>query len=297
MAKRLSKRQLALRRETLTFLCNPCRSVPLILAVLGTLVISVAAAGNSCYREQKELARLQPEIEKQKLRLNAAEVEDRRDAVMRLGALRRAEASRAAMPALTDLSPIVRVAAAIAVGSLPADENAALLAPLLIDKDPFVRQEVAYALGSAHNHRAVAALIERLSVDKEAGVRGAAAVALGMIGDEVAIVPLAQVLSPASSTPRGARRTKVKENGFVMRAVAHALGEIRSRAGVPALIEVLSNDSLADDIRREAAQSLGQIADPSASPALRAAMSGHDPHLSRIALQALHKIELAKAQP
>ncbi|HXM34743.1 MAG TPA: HEAT repeat domain-containing protein [Pyrinomonadaceae bacterium] len=270
-----------------------CCSI-LLTAAMPPLVFAVRpfAAASFCYQNQQEPAWLQAQLEKEKLRLNSLEIEERRDAAMRLGALRRVEASRAVIPALTDPSPIVRVAAANAVWSLPAEESVPVLIPLLNDKDPFVRQEVAYALGGIHNRGAVAGLLERLNTDKEDGVRGAAAVALGMIRDEEAVVPLSQALSSSRPSARGARKRKTKENEFVLRAAARALGEIGSRAGVPALIEALSSDLLADDIKREAAQSLGRIADRSAIPSLRAATLGHDPHLSRIAFEALHKIEL-----
>ena len=265
-----------------------------VLLLPAVVLLLVSHGGNHPgWANAQTVEKLQPEIDKQKLRLNAAEIEERRDAVMRLGALRRVEASRAVVAALSDSAAIVRVAAAVAVLSLPAEESTPVLIPLLNDKDRFVRQEVAYALGSLHNRRAVAVLVERLRSDKEDGVRGAAAVALGKIGDEEAVVALAQVVSPASGSPRAERKRKTKENVFVLRAAAHALGEIKSRAAVPALIEALSNDSLDTDIRREAAQALGLIGDPSASPALRTATSASDPHLSQIAFEALHKIESA----
>lgn len=267
----------------------------LILAILSLAFANgTSAAANACCPSQQGLPQIQAEIEKQKLRLHSPEIEERRDAVMRLGALRHADASRVAVSALADPSAIVRIAAAVAVSFLPPDESAVALIPLLNDKDPFVRQEVAYALGGIHNPEAVAALVERLSDDKVDGVRSAAAVALGKTKDEVAVVPLAQVLSAANSSPRGRRKRKAKESEFVLRAVAQSLGEIGSRAGVPALVEVLLSDSVADDVKREAAQSLGLIGDPSATPALQAAASGNDPHLSRIATAALHKISLAE---
>jgi HEAT repeat protein len=235
---------------------------------------------------QEPATQLQAEIEKQKARLNAAEIEDRRDAVQRLGALHRTEAARAAVPALSDGAPIVRVTAAAAVSSLPADEGVSVLKPLLSDKDPFVRQEVAYALGNFRSQNAVAPLVERLHGDKVAGVRGAAAVALGMIGDETAVLPLAQVFSPGK---------KKSENVFVVRAAAHSLGQIRSRSAVPPLVTALANVSLPQDVRREAAHSLGLIGDPSAIPALQTATGDNDPHLARIAVEALRKIEARKA--
>src|SRR5713226_9092471 len=128
------------------------------IILLATFANRVSASDTSYNRQnQQALTPLQLEIEKQKQRLAAAEVEERRDAVMRLGALHRTEASRAVVPALADPSPIIRVTAAIAILSLPAEEGVMVLTPLLSDKDPFVRQEVAYALGGFHNRLATPA--------------------------------------------------------------------------------------------------------------------------------------------
>lgn len=275
-----------------------CAVLFLISAALLLVLLygTVAAVELNRFAYQQGLTPLQLEIEKQKLRLNSLETEERRDAAMRLGALGRAEASRAALSALADPSSIVRVAAANAVLFLPADESVAVLIPLLNDRDPFVRQEVAYSLGGTHNSRAVAALVERLTTDKDDGVRGAAAVALGTIHDEVAVLPLAQVLSPAGLSSRRARKRKTRENEFVLRAAARSLGKIGSRAGAPALIQVLTNDALASDIRREAALGLGLIGDPAAIPALQAATSGDDPHLSQIAFESLRRIASTKSR-
>jgi len=52
----------------------------------------------------------------------------------------------------------------------------------------------------------------------------------------------------------------------------------------------LSNEKLDNDVRREAARSLGLIGDPSAVPALRAASTAADPFLSQLAYQALRKL-------
>ncbi|MDT7602999.1 MAG: hypothetical protein QOF61_996, partial [Acidobacteriota bacterium] len=82
---------------------------------------------------------VQREIDKQQTRLASTEAEDRRDAVTRLGAMSRPDASRAAIPGLSDASPIVRATTARAILSLPAEEAARLLLPLLRDKKEFVR--------------------------------------------------------------------------------------------------------------------------------------------------------------
>jgi HEAT repeat protein len=225
---------------------------------------------------------IQETIEAQKQRLSSADAEERRDALMRLGLLRRPEASSAAMAGLSDASPMVRAVAAKAVLSVGPEQSVPALLPLLNDKDEFVRREVAYALGLTKSRAATSALTGLLTGDKEDGVRSAAAVALGEIGDEAAVVSLAAVL-----TLEGKKREK---NVFVMRAAARSLGQIRSRAGVPALVTALGNEKLDEDIRREAAQALGLIGDPSAVPALRTAATSEDPYLAEAAVNSLKKI-------
>jgi HEAT repeat protein len=241
------------------------------------------------------LTPVQREIERQRARLASSEVEERRDAVTRLGAMARADASRAAVTGLSDAAPIVRATTAGAILSLPPDEAARLLVPLLSDKkSEFVRREAAYAEGRTRRPLAVENLITLLASDKEPGVRGAAAVALGEIGDARAVNALSAALGrrvSASGILSRATFRKSEENDFVRRAAAVALGEIKSRDGVPALLAALTNERAGDDVRRESARALGLIGDPSASPALRAALTARDPYLSQIAAEALHRIE------
>lgn len=239
------------------------------------------------------LTPLQLEIQKQRRRLNSSETEERRDAAMRLGWLKRPESSRAAAGALNDSAAIVRATAARSVLALPAEEAATLLLPQLQDRDAFVRQETAYALGETRSRQAVPALVALLLKEKEDGVRGAAAVALGQIGDEAAVVPLSELLGrrvPAKGIINRVRRSKKDENEFVRRAAAHSLGQIGSRAAVPSLVAVLEDERAPDDVRREAAISLGIIGDASATPALRAVLDSRDPYLSRAAHDALSKL-------
>lgn len=258
----------------------------MIVALSGVLWADPLVSADPYY--QSTLTPLQQEIEKQTERLRSVEVEERRDAVMRLGVMLRQEASRVALVALKDPLPIVRATATSAVLSLPSEESAAALMPLLTDRDEFVRREAAYALGQTRSRSAVPALIERVNSDKSDQVRAAAIVGLGHIGDESAVVELAQVLSPISSAKK--QKQKSKENEFVLRAAAQALGRIRSRSGVPALIQALADDSYSPDIKRAAAHSLGLIGDQSAVPALRAATTRGDPYLSRIAYEALRTL-------
>ena len=251
-----------------------------LITALGTVALSAAQSNTTLTPSQRE-------IEKQRQLLQSTEEEERREAVMRLGAMHLPAASRVCVPALSDAAPKIRALAAKAILSLGPEESARILIPLLKDKDEFVRRETVYALGLTHSRAATSALSDRLVNDKEDGVRGAAAVALGEIADEGAVVTLVEVLAPQSS---GNRKRKKEQNVFVLRAVAVALGQTRSRAGVPALVGTLASETLADDIRREAARALGLIGDPAALPALRTASTASDPHLSRIAFEASRKI-------
>ena len=269
---------------------NPKLSVLPATFVAGVIVFLFSTAVSPVAAQAtRNLTPLEIRIQQQQERLRSGDEEDRRDALMRLGAMHRTAASRAALPALSDPSPIVRVTAARAILSLNPAESTAALLPLLNDREEFVRREVAYALGATRSRSATAALSDRLLNDKEAGVRGAAAVALGHIGDEAGVIALVGALAPQLSAPAKGKR-KREDNDFVLRAAAVALGQIKSRAGTPALLAVISNEKSPADVRREAVRSLGLIGDPTAIPALKTASMSEDPFLSQLAYESLRKL-------
>ena len=258
-----------------------------------TIVLFLTSAANATNAQStRNLTPVQAAIEKEQQRLGSSDAEERRDALMRLGAMHRAAASRVALPLLSDPAPIVRATATKAILSLEPDESAAALLPLLNDKDEFVRRETAYALGLTHSRTATTSLTDHLLNDKEAGVRGAAAVALGRIADENAVIALASTLAPQLSAPAKGKR-KPEMNQFVLRAAAVALGEIKNRAGTQALIAALNNEKFPQDVRREAARSLGLIGDPAAIPALQSASISDDPFLAQLAFESLKKLRTA----
>jgi HEAT repeat protein len=267
----------ALKRISLRALLKAC-AISLCLFASSFIVVG---------QSTETLTPAQLEIQRQQERLGAADDEDRRDALMRLGSMHTSEASRVALKGLSDESPKVRAVAAKAVLGLSAAESAEAIKPLLNDQDEFVRREAVYALGLTRSRNATAAVIERLLNDKEDGVRAAAAVALGQIGDETSVVPLSTVL-----TGQAKRKGKQERNEFVLRASATSLGRIRSSAGVPALIAALTNEKFSSDIRREAAAALGLIGDRSAIDALTQAVNSPDPYLSRTAYESLKRLKL-----
>lgn len=279
---------------------NPVRRVPTAAGVGVSIFLTLFCllVPRPARAAQRELTPQQQEIKALTARLSSADVEERREAVVRLGALGRPEGSRAAAAALGDTAAIVRATAARAVLSLPAGEAATLILPLLRDRDEFVRREAAYALGLARSGAGLSALSNALETDKQPSVRGAAAVALGQIGDAAAVPALAGALSrrlQATGFFNRLRRRKIEEDEFVRRAAAVSLGQIGSREAVPVLVETLANARTPDDVRREAARALGLIGDPAAVPALRSVLTHRDPYLSRIAFEALRRLDQTTA--
>jgi HEAT repeat protein len=253
--------------------------------------LTVATFGSATVRGQSGtqgagLTTLERTVEQQRTRLSSSEREERRDAITRLGAMKRPHSSRAALAGLKDPDESVRAAAVHAVAAVPSDEAAQAIIPLLKDKSGFVRQEAAHALGKTRSRIAVSPLIDSLRTDKEAGVRGAAAVALGFIGDHFASGALADVLAGKPVGPKGKR----EKDEFVLRSAACSLGQLREATAVPVLVETLGDEKAPADVRREAAHALGLIGDPSSVSALRAALGSSDPYLSRIAEAALKQI-------
>jgi HEAT repeat protein len=260
------------------------------IGVLAIVLTTATGRGSIAAQDNRTLTPLQREIENQRRRLTTGEIEERRDALMRLGNLKRPEAARIAAIGLNDAAPIVRVAAMHAILSLPEPQSVPLLIPLLQDKLEFVRREAAYVLGETHGRKAVPSLVSVLVSDKESSVRAAAALALGEIRDESAAQPLSQILASRSENKKK-KKASGKEDVFVMRAAAHSLGQIKSRAAVQILIAALENDGNDNDVRREAATALGLIGDSSAGPSLQAALASSDPYLSQAAREALRLLK------
>jgi len=269
--------------------------IPVVaLLVAGWLVYAGGVAEARSMTPQERLTPIQRETERQRQRLSSTEPEERRDALMRLGNVKRPDASRAAAAALNDEIPAVRVAAVHAILSLPSAEAANLLFPLLKDKNEFVRREAAFALGESRSHAATTTLVDLMLHDKKPSVRAAAAVALGKIGDAGALPTLSQIVTGTASKKK---KSKAFDEEFVVRSAVRALGQIRNRTAVPTLISALQDETNSIETRREAATALGVIGDTSALPALQAAFAAHiDPYLAEAARDAIRQINHAKTK-
>lgn len=252
-----------------------------------SLSILLIWAGSVC--AQSEVWPPGQKIQALSQRLTSGDDEQRRDAVFQLGLMRTRAASLAALPALSDQTPIIRATAAGAVANLKDDDAVDALTKLLTDKFPFVRREAVYALGLTRNRKATAPVSGVLLKDRDDEVRAAAAVALGELRDESAVPLLVSIIAPELTQISKGKITP-ERNTFVVRAAATSLGHIRSRGATVALISALQNEKYSDDVKREAATALGTIGDPAAIDALKTAARSEDPYLATAAQQSLRKL-------
>jgi HEAT repeat protein len=279
-----------------------------LIAVSITCTASIAAQDLS----PADQARLHAQI-------TSGDAEQKRDALFEIRNLRSEQASRIAVIALKDKTPVVRATAASSVVFLPKTEAVAFLAPLLSDKDVFVRREAAYALGLTRSANTSGPLIRLLQKEKDLEVKSAALIALGQAGDPSALDTLIRFLN---EKPK-------EENEFLRRSATRSIGQIAQiaktsdayvvtpqnffpekfkslngddladrlpafRSAVVMLSTVLQNSNEADDTRREAAYSLGAIGSRSASDILRRFKGSPDPYLAEICREALLKIERSR---
>jgi HEAT repeat protein len=270
----------------------------------------------------KSSAQTAEQLEYYSGRIEFGDTEVKRDALFELRNFESEAASRVAIPALRDLSEIVRATATHTVIFIPKDEAAQLLSPLLSDRSEFVRRETAYALGKVGSPQVVSQLINLLQKDKDLEVRTASAFALGQIGDVSAINELVKILQ---------RKPKEKEE-FLRRSSARSIGQIAQfiqtletpkttpedflprkyheiekpryenlvetfpvfRSAINVLTNSLKNKKESRDVKREAAFALGEIGNETAIPVLQANLNGEDYYLAEIAEQSLWKISVYK---
>jgi HEAT repeat protein len=112
--------------------------------------------------------------------------------------------------------------------------------------------------------------------DSDAWVRMAAARALGELRDERALTKLVATLSD--------------ENWRVRELAVWALSEMKDDRAVNALCNVLLSDTRVE-VRRAAAEALGEIASAAALPSLKLALNDAEPSVGAKAAWAISEIE------
>ena len=155
------------------------------------------------------------------------------------------------------------------------------LSQQLTNANATVRRNSAWAIGELHNMvpgeraGAVPQLITLLG-DQDAWVRMAAARALGEVRDERASTRLIATLSD--------------DNWRVRELAVWALSEMKDDRAVTALCSVLLSDARVE-VRRGAAEALGEIASADALPSLKQALNDTEPSVRGKAAWAISEIE------
>jgi len=158
------------------------------------------------------------------------------------------------------------------------------LAPLINELDSpsaTVRRNAAWAIGELHNMlpgeraNAVPQLITLLG-DSDEWVRMAAARALGELRDQRALSKLVATLSD--------------DDWRVRELSVWALSEMKDARAVTALCNVLLSDTRVE-VRRGAAEALGEISSADALPTLKQALNDKEPSVSAKAAWAISEIE------
>lgn len=259
--------------------------------------------------------------------IRTGNTEQKREALFQIRNLRTEQASRLAIPALSDKEDIVRAAAAASVVFLPKIEASRLLIGLLKDKASFVRKEAAFALGEVgdavtslgegNENDIASSLGAVLQMDKDPEVRSTAVIAMGKAGGLKSVEQLYFFLQkPRTDANEFLRRSAIRSIGLVaemtrsdkrvipslrrgdspgsLRRVDYS-DEFRSfEASAPLILKILQDNSEPDDVRREAASALGHIGYLEAVPALTANLSAKDPYLAAASRESLEKLKSIK---
>jgi HEAT repeat protein len=242
-----------------------------------------------------------PAIQELLSRLASGDEEQRIDSAVRLGALLRDQPETIETSVIASLSrslqrdssPVVRALAAMALeicagayvdsqGDGQSGEAVeALLAALGKERDLAARKAIIYALARYPQPRVISALIPFLK-NRRRELRAAAAYALAESANPASTPALTDLL----------KRAGKDEDAFARSQAARGLGRTGGHDSIDILTEALSDDS-SQEVRREAAISLGQIATPQdtkAIEALRNAILSNDPYLVSAAENAIASI-------
>lgn len=176
--------------------------------------------------------------------------------VSRGDALARAQLGPLLLDAYADAAAAEqRGAAALALGlGVIPEAGELLLADFLDTRDPDLQAHLALALGLLGEQRAVDDLRRTLVADgQQSELRFEVATALRLLGDAEAVGALARAYPDADSTS-------------TRDSMARALGELRHRDGLPALLAAARNVKLPARDRAAACAAIGRLAEKTAVP-------------------------------
>ncbi len=212
---------------------------------------------------------------------------------------------------LSDKNKKVRMNAALALGSIGDPRAVEPLIAALSDKNRMVRREAANSLGEFRDERALEPLINALK-DEDSGVRQYSARSLGRFDNERALSPIVELLSDndlsvsqwsceaigelgiarqdAIDSLKGLLKHKNKR---MQLSAAGSLGRLGDKSGFDLAMDILEGGRLRQKkfLRAYAAEALGYIGDPLASPQLMEAAQSKDKFLREAAIRALERIQ------
>lgn len=233
--------------------------------------------------------------------LQHADANVRAAAVEALGRVAGPSVLDALMPMLKDPVWDVRRAAASTLGKLRNAKAVGALSEALADEDADVREAAAHALGNLNNRRAITPLVKALA-DPTSGVRRIAASAVSRIDENwstsaearMAVEELKSVMDDTDSELRYTIGRLLQNLGIPAPEApgvqsptpeATPAPESPDKLAVQLFLDVLEDSH--PILRQAAAQSLGQLGDAHAGPALRRALGDDDEDVRLAAGQAL----------
>jgi HEAT repeat protein len=257
-----------------------------LLALLLTVALSLTAV----WAAEDKVAFLSDKLGKNpsfKVRLKAAVL---------LGRMKDPRAVRPLCDALEDDNYVVRGAAARALGNLGHPMAVAAVEPLLRmvgDEELFVRKEVRRALENLSGKKSIDYFISALSHDDSAvrltavhvlsmmrvsEARMAVIPALGDSDEEVRAEAIVAVkgLGHAEMESLLTQAISKKDNYRVQVTAARLIGEMRINSAMGSLADLLVQDDVVPEVKREAAETLSLIKDQINVSALIAQLSQED---------------------
>ena len=258
-----------------------CRLPGLIIA--GTLLVSSTITGYGQIEEE----RIQDQQASLAVKLASGKEEERLDSLVQLGTLFSQSSTR------------------------PTESTIAALANTLRDdSSPVIRALSARTFELANDPRAITPLLDRLKKERELAVCKAIIYALARYPSPqvtyqlrnyiehkkqelraAAIFTLAELCDPLSNQPliEFIRKHRGESDAFARSQAVRGLGGIGNRQSIEILLKALTHDK-SSEVRREAAQALGKIAnrdDSQVIETLRKAALTSDPYLTMAVDQAL----------